>query len=157
MSEERKYTLREGHQNFAVTLFNHVWELLEKESRTREDDDRMVHTAHASRFHWGEIGEPRNLAVGEWQISRVYATLKRAESALRHARRCLEIIRENDIRGFFLASAYEGMARAYSVAGERKECGKYIDLAKAEGKLVEDKEDRDLLFSQLREIPEYRE
>ena len=41
---------------------------------TREDDDRMLHAAHASRFHWGEAPEcrPENLARGEWQISRVY-------------------------------------------------------------------------------------
>ena len=42
--------------------------------RSREDDDRMIHAAHASRFHWGEAPEckPENLARGDWQVSRVY-------------------------------------------------------------------------------------
>jgi len=41
----------------------------------------MIHAAHASRFHWGEIGKPINLGRGEWQISRVYSVLNRPESA----------------------------------------------------------------------------
>ena len=28
---------------------------LEQEKRTRPDDDRMVHIAHASRYHWGQV------------------------------------------------------------------------------------------------------
>ena len=59
---------------------------------SREDDDRMLHAAHASRYHWGEAPEcePANLARGEWQISRVYMVLGRAEPAIWHAQRCLE-------------------------------------------------------------------
>ncbi|MEP6909806.1 MAG: hypothetical protein ABI896_05145, partial [Actinomycetota bacterium] len=62
-----------------VDLFNEVWRLIE----SREDDGRMLHAAHASRYHWGEApeSEPANLARGEWQISRVYTVLGRAEPA----------------------------------------------------------------------------
>ena len=58
------------HRRLGVELFNEVWRLLE----TRQDDDRMLHAAHASRFHWGEAAEagPANLARGEWQVSRVH-------------------------------------------------------------------------------------
>jgi hypothetical protein len=37
-----------------------------------------VHSAHASRYHWGAAGdadEAVNLARGEWPCSRVYAIL----------------------------------------------------------------------------------
>ena len=51
----------------------------------------MIHAAHASRYHWGEVGDDVNLARGEWQCSRVYAVLGRGEPALWHARRCVEI------------------------------------------------------------------
>ena len=86
MSEERQR---------GVDLFNEVWHLME----SREDDDRMLHAAHASRFHWGEAEEcaPENLARGEWQISRVYTVLGRAEPAIWHARRCLEGRRSHDL------------------------------------------------------------
>ena len=82
-------------RKLAADLFNHTWTLLEKPDRTPAEDDEMIHSAHASRFHWGEVGEPFNLARGEWQCSRVYAVLGRAEPALWHARRCLAINEAN--------------------------------------------------------------
>src|SRR6202008_682072 len=79
----------------AVGLFNYTWTLLENPNRSPEQDDEMLHAAHASRYHWGEVGEKVNLARGEWQVSRVYSVLGRGEPALYHARRCLEIIVAN--------------------------------------------------------------
>ena len=107
MSEERQR---------GVDLFNEVWRLME----SREDDDRMLHAAHASRFHWGEAEEcaPENLARGDWQISRVYAVLERTEPAIWHARRCLEHCEENGIGDWDLAYAFEDLARAHALAGD---------------------------------------
>jgi len=36
------------HRQLGVDLFNETWRLME----TREDDDRMLHCAHASAYHW---------------------------------------------------------------------------------------------------------
>lgn len=105
---------REEQRQLAVDLFNETWRLM----RTREDDDRMLHAAHASRYHWGEIGEPVNRARGEWQCSRVYVVLGRAEPALHHARRCLELCEEHGLGDFDLAYAYEALARAHRLAGD---------------------------------------
>ncbi|MEE9592047.1 MAG: hypothetical protein V3W28_00510 [Thermoplasmata archaeon] len=157
MGEEERYTLTESHRWFAVDLFNHTWDLLDKENRTSGEDERMIHAAHASRFHWGEVGEPRNLAVGEWQIARVYATLSRPQSSLRHAKRSLEILEENSISGFHRASAYEGIARAHSVAGDASEARRFIQLAREEAEQITDPEEKELLFDQLSEIPESSE
>jgi len=155
MAAEKKFTELECHRKFAVDLFNLVWSLLDKKDRTKEDD-KMVHAAHASRFHWGEIGEPVNLGRGEWQISRVYSVLNRPESALYHAKRYLEICKENSIGDFDLAYAYEAMARAYAVAGEKGEADKYMELAKEAGEQIEEKGDKNLLYSDLETIPGYK-
>ncbi|MEE9268564.1 MAG: hypothetical protein V3U70_04080 [Thermoplasmata archaeon] len=154
MGEEEKSESTATHRRLAVELFNHTWDLMEQKDRTKEEDERMVHAAHASRFHWGEVGGPLNLAVGEWQIARVYSILRRPSSALRHARRCLEIVEEKGITGFYRASAYEGLAKAHSVAGEREKSEEYLELAKAEGRRLTDEEERRVLFDQLAEIPE---
>lgn len=58
---------------------------MEKEDRTEDDDDRMLHMAHASRHHWRSVGTPANLARREWLCSRVYAVLGRPEPCLPHA------------------------------------------------------------------------
>ena len=111
------------HRQLGVDLFNEVWRLM----RSREDDDRMIHAAHASRYHWGEAPEckPENLARGEWQISRVYTVAGLPESALRHGLRCLDHCEANGLTDWDLAYAYEAVARAYAVAGKDPEAQAY--------------------------------
>ena len=140
-------------RRLAAKLFNRVWELLEKPDRDQADDDTMLHAAHASRFHWGEIGEPVNFARGEWQVSRVYATLRRPEPAAYHARRCLEICGANGLRGFDLAFAYEALARAAAVAGDTQERDRYRELARQAGEQIAEADDRAIFFGDLATIP----
>jgi tetratricopeptide (TPR) repeat protein len=139
----------------AAQLYNDAWRLLELEQRSREDDDRMIHTAHASRYHWGQVptATPAHLARGEWQISRVYAVLGRAEPALHHARRVLDLCEENGIGDFDLAFGYEALARAHAVAGEADEARAYTDRALAAAEEIADDEDRDLVLADLETIP----
>ena len=103
------------HRRLGVDLFNHTWTLIETADRTPAQIDEMIHCAHASRYHWSEAGTAANLARGEWQCSRVYAVLGRAEPALWHARRCVEIARRTGSRDWDIAAAYEAMARALAV------------------------------------------
>jgi hypothetical protein len=156
MSEEKKYTEQEAHKKFAIDLFNFTWSLIDKKDRTKEEEDKMVHAAHASRFHWGEIGTPVHFERGEWQISRVYSVLNRPQQALYHAKRCLEICQQNNISDFDIAFAYEAMARANAVAGNKTECEKYIKLAKEAGEQIKEKGDRDVFFSDLKTVPNYK-
>lgn len=139
----------------AAQLFNEAWRLMEQEHRTALDDDRMIHTAHASRYHWGQAptGTPANLARGEWQISRVYAVLHRAEPALHHARRVLEICEDNKIGDWDLGFAYEAIARAYAVAGDAQQARAYTDQALAAAEEIAEDEERDLLLADLETIP----
>jgi DNA-binding transcriptional MerR regulator len=123
-------------RSLAAGLFNETWTLLERTDRTPADDDRMINAAHASRFHWGNVGEPVNLAIGEWQISRVYAVLGRAEPSLYHANRSLELCREHGIGDFSLAYAYEALARAHLVAGDRTEAARFTKLAREAGETI---------------------
>lgn len=153
MAEEKDFDEAAGHRKFSVDAYNGAWALLDKAERTPEDDDEMVHMAHASRWHWARFGKPENLVRGEWQISRVYAVLGRAEPALDHARRCLEIAQANGVGDFDLAFAYEAMARSYAVAGEAARRDEYAALAKKAADDIEDKKTRDYFLSELGNIP----
>ena len=113
----------------------------------------MLHAAHASRFHWGEVGEPVNFARGEWQVSRVYAVLGRSEPALFHARRCLEICRAHQIGDFDLAFAYEALARASAVAGRPDDAARYAELARQAGEQIAEQDDREIFFADLATVP----
>jgi hypothetical protein len=123
-----------------VDLFNEVGRLIE----TREDDDRMLHAAHAMRYHWGEAPEcrPENLARAEWQVSRVYCVLGRAEPAVWHAQRCLHHCEGAGLGDWDLAYAYEALARAHALAGSA-EAAEWKAKARAAGDAIADSEDRE--------------
>ena len=140
-------------RKLAAGLFNFVWTLLEKPDRDQADDDRMLHAAHASRYHWGVVGEPFNLGRGEWQVSRVYATLGRPEPAQFHAQRCLDICQANGLGDFDLAFAYEALARAAAVAGQPDARDRYLALARAAGEQIAEADDREIFFNDLATIP----
>jgi DNA-binding transcriptional MerR regulator len=142
----------DGRQ-LAADLFNGVWRLLETEDRTRAEDDRMVHMAHASRHHWESAGSPANLARGEWLCSRVYAVLRRPEPALHHARRVLELCREHGIGDWDLAFAHEALARAHTVAGDGPAAAEALAQAHAAADRIADPADRELLLADLAELP----
>jgi hypothetical protein len=138
-----------ARRRLAVDLYNHVWTLLGIADRTTDQDDEMLHAAHASRYHWGEVGDAANRARGEWQCSRVYSVLGRGEPALHHARRCLELCETNGIGDWDLAAAWEAICRASLVAGDRAGS----DRAMAQGRLaldgIADAEDREHIESDL--------
>jgi len=137
-------------RQLAVDLFNGVWRLMETEDRTPAQDDRMLHMAHASRYHWEQVGTAANLARGEWLCSRVYAVLGRPEPALHHARRVLAICEDNAIADWDLAFAHEALARAHVVAGAGAEAGEHV--RRALDVEIADDEDRALLLGDLRDL-----
>jgi len=142
----------DDQRRLAAALFNQVWDLLERTDRTESDDDAMLHAAHASRHHWGVVGQPVHRARGEWQISRVYAVLGRPEPALHHGRRYLQLVREHQLAPFDLGYAHEAIARAHRVAGRAAEAARHLDLARAAAAQITDAEDRDLLVADLDDL-----
>lgn len=112
----------------------------------------MIHEAHASRFHWGEVGLPVNFARGEWQISRVYSVLGRAEPAIFHAGRCLEHSLAAGLSAFDVAFAHEALSRAHSIAGQVEAAQQHRRLAEQAGARIGDAEDRKVLFADLASI-----
>lgn len=143
----------EVHRRLGIELFNHTWDLLDKANRTPQEADEMIHAAHASRFHWEKVGGPINHARGEWQISRVYAVLGRAEPALYHACRCLEICESNAFGDFDLAYAYEAMARAHAVAGNAAGLAEFKTLAQEASEHILEVDDKKLFMIDLSTLP----
>jgi DNA-binding transcriptional MerR regulator len=143
----------EDERRLAARLFNGVWDLLEAEDRGPADDDRMLHMAHASRYHWGQVGTPERLARGEWQCSRVYAALRRAEPCLHHAQRVLDICQAEGIGDFDLAFAFEALARGHATAGDAAAARAMTDRCLAAAAGIADEEDRKIVLADLETIP----
>jgi hypothetical protein len=138
-------------RELGVELFNRTWALLESPD---PDPDELVHCAHASAYHWMEAGTVANRARSEWQCSRVYSVLGRAEPALHHARRCLELCESapDEIEEFDLPFAFEAMARAHAVAGDADAAQEWLARARVAAEKIVDDDDRVLLDSDLATI-----
>jgi len=145
----------EQRRRLAVDLFNRAWELMLLPERTPEQDDELLHTAYASRHHWAEVGTVANAARGEWQLSRAYTVLGRAEPARHHAQRCLAYCESDPgaLEDWDLPYAYEALARAELVAGNADEARRLAAKARELGERVADAEDRVHLAADLATLP----
>lgn len=143
------------HRQLAAGLYNYTWTLMEKTDRTAEETDLMIHAAHASRFHWEKLAVAANRSRGEWLCSRVYSVIGRGEPALWHARRCLDLVDAggDGFEDWDRGSAFEALARAYAVAGDRAESDRYKALAAAELAKIAEDDDREVLEKDLASIP----
>lgn len=141
----------EEERQLAVDLFNRAWTLMETDERTPEQGDELINTAHASAYHWTQVGTPANRARSEWQLSRVYVVLGRVEPALHHARRCREICEASPeaMEDWDLPYAHEALARAHALAGEADEAGRHASAARELAGRVTGAEDREHLEADL--------
>ena len=152
MSKEQEVDEKALHKKFAVSCFNGTWDLLDKPDRAAEEADLMIHTAHASRYHWSQIGEPIQFARGDWQIARVYAVLGYGDMAVKYGKSCLQLCQANDIGDFDLAFAHEAIARGYAIIGDSGMKIKHIKLAQAASEAIAKKEDKEYFLSELNTI-----
>ena len=143
-----------AHRRFAAECFNHVWTLLEKPQRTADDDEEMIHCAHASVWHWSRRSDqtPTNRAIGAWQLARVYAQARRPDDARRYARHSLDLFREHGLAAFFAGYACEAHARADAVAGDRASCDRWLAEAQGWARSVTDPGERQQLLNDLETV-----
>ena len=63
----------------AGKLFNRVWELIENTDRTEAEELEMIHSAHASRQLWQEVGGPQQR--GEIRVVELHGDAQRRATA----------------------------------------------------------------------------
>ena len=144
--------IKEAHRYFASDFFNKCWELMNKTERTPDEDLQMINLSHASCAHWQIVGTAENWVVGEWQLSRVYAQLNRAEPCLYHADTCMRLCKENNIGGLNLGFAYEALARAQHLLGNDEVAKEFIELGKKVAEDITEKNDHDYLLKELNTV-----
>lgn len=149
MSDTPPFDLARAHRWFSADSFNRVWTLLEQPDRTPDDDERMISLAHAALAHWRERADctPRNLSIGYWQVSRVYAVLGQAENARHYGQLCLTASAGE--KPFYLGYAHEALARAEQLSRDIPAAEHHLAEARRLAALVADKEERAALENDL--------
>ena len=137
----------------AVELNILTFALLDKKDRNAKGDLRMINFAKSSLYHWRKSDkyDIANEHRGQWLLSYVYSKLNKSNEALHHAKRTLKITEENttQLKDYDLAYAYESMARAYSVSGNKDKAEQWHNKAKEAGDLIESECDKEYFIFDL--------
>ena len=141
-------------KSVAVHLYNRTWDLLDLgDQRTEAQTHEMVDAAHASNWHWAQIGGLEQAVVGAWMISRVHASAGHGEAAVVYAQRAFTLLHSGDgLPDWLEASVQEGLARAHLAAGDRDAAEFAAHAATDALEHVAEDEDRELIRTQLAEL-----
>lgn len=141
------------HRKVAVGQFNAAWDLIDKSDRSADEDAEMLLAAVTSRWHWAKIGTAENVAAGDWQIAHVAAHLGYSELSLAFATRNLDAAVEHGWSGWRLASAHEGVARAWAVSGDEAKVAEHVTAAERALESEDDPDSAQVVVDQLATIP----
>lgn len=143
-----------AHRYFSAYCFNQAWELMDKPRRTEQENEQMLELSFASRWHWRQRPDctSTNESIGLWQISRIYALLGRVENAQRYGQLCLDASRAGDVAPIYLAYAYEALARASAISGDKVQMQKYLARARGLNDQTNDSEEKQQLAADLKTI-----
>jgi hypothetical protein len=152
--DQPPFDLAAAHRYFAAECFNGAWDLIDKSPRTPAEDEQMLLRTFASFYHWSQRPEctAENRSVSLWQVSRAYALLGQPENARRYAEQSRAESEAPDLPPYCLGYAYEALARAEMLAGNKAKMQEYLDAArKISGKMT-DEELRQMLLKDLETI-----
>ncbi len=133
-----------AHRYFAIECNNQVWDWLESGKRSAEKTAWAIHTAHASYFHWSQIGTPVNELRAACLLANVYAAAGRGDHSLRVAEEALKLCETcgAETQDWDWAFARDALARAALANGDRVKAEALRREAAVCGEAIADHEDR---------------
>lgn len=145
------FDLSDAHRFFAARCFNNSWQLIDKPARSAEDDEQLIALGHASLWHWTQRSDcsAKNLSIAHWLLSRIYAVVGDVVQAQRYARSCLRISERGEVEPMFMGYAYEALARAAQLAGDRNAAQRFLQVGAELADKIEEEDDRKLLKTDL--------
>lgn len=146
---EAPFEVDKAHRWFGIELNNNTMDALDAGLITPDSCEPYIHAVHASCYHWMQVGTVANHARGEFAVASVYAAAGLGEAALRHARRCLELVEGNpdEVEDWDKAFAYDSLARAYAASGDVAAARETREQAQATGEDIADEEDREVFLN----------
>jgi hypothetical protein len=154
MVKKPDFDLQAVHKYFSAECFNRAWDFIDKPIRKPDEDEKMLHLSLASLWHWTQREDctPKNLSIGYWQVSRVYALLSQADLARRYGNLCLQAAQREGVPPFYLGYAYEALARAENVDGKMDNAEKYLVEAHQIAAMLSNDEEKKMLLADLSTI-----
>ena len=154
MAKAPDFDVAAAHKYFSAECFNQAWDLIDKTDRTPEENETMIGLSIASTWHWTQRADcaPANLSVGYWQTSRIYALLGQADNARHYGQLSLGALQGDDVPPFYRGYAYEALARAESVAGNKTKMEAFLAEARRAAEAVTEADGKQALLADLNTI-----
>ncbi|MES2631727.1 MAG: hypothetical protein V4669_02080 [Pseudomonadota bacterium] len=141
-------------RKFAMRCNNRAWALSAQASRTPAEDREMLNAAHASAYHWGQVGVEQNLMRATMCLAEVHALLGHGATALAMAQEMRDyFLPRADTPDWELAFTHAIYAHAAHVAGDKAAHGAaYQDAVRAIAAIA-DEEDRQIVNETFAHVP----
>jgi hypothetical protein len=132
---------------------NRAWTLSEKLSRSREEDDEMLHAAHAAAYLWSTIGTERNHALAHLLLGQVHSLLGIPATADRYATAARDFFTLNDSPPWQLALVHAVAANAAHCNGSAASHQAEYVAAQLAVEAIANTEEKEIALATLRVVP----
>lgn len=152
MTDKPEFDRAAAHQYFSAECFNKPWGLIDKVERPPAEDQQMIRMSQASIWHWTQREDctDKNMSIGYWQASRIYALLGQSANAREYGQLALDTSKEHV--PFYGGYAHEALARAEWVARNREKAQEHLLQAYVLASEIEDPEEKKTLEADLETI-----
>ncbi len=132
---------------------NRAWSLAEKIGRSPEEDEEMLHAAHAAMHFWNIVGHANNRAHAAQLLAHVYASLKLPNPARHYLAKSQPVLMAASAEPWERALAHAVASNVAAAAGLAGEHAEHHRTATALVAALADPEDRAILEATLRALP----
>jgi hypothetical protein len=132
---------------------NRAWTLAEQSSRTPEEDEDMLHAAHAAMFFWNLVGNAGQKAHAVQLLAHVCATLKRGDEAAAYLARSSPVLMAASAEDWERALAHAVAAHVAAARGDAVRHAEHYRQATQQVAALPDAQDRAILEATLRVLP----
>lgn len=132
---------------------NRAWTLAELASRTAEEEEELLHAAHAAAYFWNLIGNNSQKAHAALLAAHAHATLRMPKSAQRFLNRALAGFAAQALAPWEQVLLSAVRAHVAAVSGQIQEHRTQYSAAMADLASLADPDDRSILEATLRVLP----
>jgi hypothetical protein len=140
------------HRRFAMSCNNRAWDL-STEVRTPAQDREMLNAAHASAWHWEQVGSELNRMRATLLLAEVHALLGMGSSALMLAETMREYFTNRETPDWEIAFTHTIYAHAAHAAGRLAEYREAYRQATAAIGSVAKEDDRNIVAKTFSLVP----
>lgn len=132
---------------------NRCWTLTEQLTRTPEEDQEMLHAAHAAMHLWSTIGTDKNRTLGHLLLGQVHALLGHATSAMNYAKLAYDDITQTQSDAWEVAMAHAVLANAAHCSGGLALHESHYNTADKLIAALSDPQDKEIVLATLSVVP----